>query len=313
MADVSNDVTLLPPVASTSHEPQAVVPEPIQHSTAAVPAEPARIESSTTAAVKPMSTRQQRILAAIEGSLKQQPPASDIPTTENGESSAHPKEAPSAPAPLAPTSRDAPITPTKATTSVAQRSPSRPDYTPTRPPRTPGAIMATAAARAAYTEPSRLSTQPPPQPQADSSTVIASVPTRLKRGRPEEPTYNSVGVQAKLCDCCREESHRGQRSRSRSASPPPRRVKTMSLGPRTSTATVAAVSGPTTRAVRRLSGGAAKKAPAPKTNTQESAITQPATPSVTESDLKVRILLFLSVIQSVLIFAVLCFLLVGVR
>ncbi|THH26387.1 hypothetical protein EUX98_g7802 [Antrodiella citrinella] len=161
--------------------------------------------SKSTSAAASSSIRQQRLEQVIEESLRSPPPPDRRPP--------------------------GPVTPTK--TPTARAGPGEAitsrlaAFTPTRPSRaaavnaaalTPdGGVFATAAARAAFTDPRRTPNERNREAGPSTTPIVAS----LRRGRPQEPTYKDIGIEAKLCDCCRDGMHRRN---SRSASPPPRRT-----------------------------------------------------------------------------------------
>lgn len=234
--------------------------------------------TTTTNAKVTSSSRQQRIEQAIEESMRSSPPSD------------HASPAP-APA-LAPA---APITPTKPLPRAAAPATTTPGdasrlaaYTPTRVPRNgaAGGVSATAAARAPYTDPRRDhdDVESPPRAGPSTSSFVASLPTR-RRGRYQEPTFRDVGVEAKLCDCCRNGMHRSSQNqaRKRSASPPPRRDR--------------AAPAPVPNGTNPKRGGNSK--PGTQESTKSVGRTQPL--SITESDLNVRRAVFYSAVCSFLI------------
>ncbi|KAH8092193.1 hypothetical protein BXZ70DRAFT_951650 [Cristinia sonorae] len=247
----AGSATPVKPPASTSAVSRpakhvALVEPAIEHpSTTSRPDRPTgAIESAAES--QPLSTHTAVPATTTTGKFKPAIPATETPSRKLRIEHAI-KEALGSPPPPDHGS-PAPVTPTKpkmqpqprsgaAATSLPRAgvSPTRLSaYTPTRAPRSSttttaltGDVTATAAARAAFNEPSRIANRREHQDDASTSAAVftASVSAR-KRGRTVlVPEYKDIGVEAKLCACCRDGVHRGSQpqSRRRSASPPTRR------------------------------------------------------------------------------------------
>lgn len=290
----------MPPVASTSDTPY--VPNPVKHGATVVLAEAVEnrapgytdthshpmTEKLSTPAANAASSSDSRVQpAATTAPLIPQPDITASSRKQRIEQAVQdalrspPSERPS-PAPITPTRPQPRAVPAPTAEPATSRLAA---YTATRPPHTGATtltsdgVFATAAARAAFTSPTRPANRNREQDrnaEAGPSTVVATLPVR-GRGRIilEEPTYRDIGVEAKLCDCCRDGAHRNAQSRKRSASPPPRRSQP-----------------PTTRPRGR------EEKPATQESTKSLERTQAI--SITESDLNVRVVSF-SVVCFILI------------